>query len=335
MDLRQLAALLAVADHGSFSAAARALHTVQSNVSTHVARLERELGVTLVDRANSTITEEGAVVVERARRIRAELDALTSDVASMHDEVIGAARIGVIGTTARWLVPLLCDRLSKDHPRVRLVVVDATTSMLLPQLARGELDLAVVNLPTNDPDVLEEPLFDEDRIVVAPLDHPLARYDTLELVQLADHELLLAAVGTVFRSELDADAASAGISLRAKAEVDGLRLVASLAFQGFGAAIVPASAAPDWLEPVGRWKRIPVRGLTRRSVGLVRRRRGLPSAAARAVQDVMRTVVRDQAHQQAGVYAAAERPRDDTLRDDHARREPERRREPLASDDDA
>src|SRR5690242_292627 len=102
MDLRQLNALLAVAEHGSFSAAARALHTVQSNVSTHVARLERELGATLIDRATGGLTEEGEVVAARARRIQSELDALTADVASLHDEVAGAVRAGVIGTTARW-----------------------------------------------------------------------------------------------------------------------------------------------------------------------------------------------------------------------------------------
>ena len=57
MDLRQLNALLAVAEHGGFSAAARALHTVQSNVSTHVARLEKELGATLIDRATGRPTK--------------------------------------------------------------------------------------------------------------------------------------------------------------------------------------------------------------------------------------------------------------------------------------
>lgn len=306
MDLRQLFALLAVADHGTFSAAARSLHTVQSNVSTHVARLERELGVTLVDRANSVVTEEGRVVVDRARRIRAELDSLTSDVASMHDEVTGSARVGVIGTTARWLVPILFDRLSKEHPQVKLVVVDATTSMLLPQLGRGEIDLAVVNLPTQDPDVLEQPLFDEDRVVIAPAEHPLALASQLTLAELANHELLLAAVGTVFRSELDAAAAEAGVTLKAKAEVDGLRLVASLAFQGFGAAIVPASAAPDWLLSAGRWKRIPVVGMRRRSVGLVRRRRGLPSAAARAVHEVICDAVRAESSLQIGIHPTLE-----------------------------
>src|SRR5438874_1871649 len=107
MDLRQLAALVAVAEHGTFSAAADALHTVQSNVSTHVARLERELGTTLVDRSAGRLTEEGELVVARARRVHAELDALAADVASLRHEVEGTTRVGVIGTTARWLVPTL------------------------------------------------------------------------------------------------------------------------------------------------------------------------------------------------------------------------------------
>ncbi len=301
MDLRQLQALLAVADHGSFSAAARALHTVQSNVSTHVARLERELGVQLVDRAAGTITEEGHVVIERARRVRAELDALVSDVASLRDEVHGSARVGIIGTTARWLAPLLVEKLDLLHPKVQLVIVDATTSLLLPQLGRGELDLAVANLPTGDAEVVEEPLFDEDRVLIAPSDHPLAEHDELTLVQIAEYPLILAAKGTVFRGELDMDAEAAGVELQAKAEVDGLRLVASLAFQGFGPAVLPASAAPGWLDPVGRWKLIPLKGLAPRSVGLVKRRRGLPSAAARATRDVIRLVVREHGLAQPGI----------------------------------
>jgi len=74
MDLRQLSALVAIADHGSFSAAARALFTVQSNVSGHIGKLERELGVTLIDRSAGRLTDEGERVLERARRILNELD---------------------------------------------------------------------------------------------------------------------------------------------------------------------------------------------------------------------------------------------------------------------
>ena len=105
----------------------------------------------------------------------------------------------------------------------------------------------------------------------------------MTFADLADHELLLEPAGTAFRDELDREVAAAGIELRAKAEVDGLRLIATLAFQGFGAAIVPATAAPDWLE--GSWRRVPVDGLARRSVGLARRSRGLLPAPARALRE--------------------------------------------------
>ena len=76
MELRHLQALTAISDHGTFSAAADHLGTVQSNISAHVARLEKELGAPLIDRADGRLTEEGTVVVARARRILSELDAL-------------------------------------------------------------------------------------------------------------------------------------------------------------------------------------------------------------------------------------------------------------------
>ena len=85
MELRHLQALTAISDHGTFSAAAEHLGTVQSNISAHVARLEKELGTPLIDRADGRLTEEGTVVVARARRILSELDALLSDVAACKD----------------------------------------------------------------------------------------------------------------------------------------------------------------------------------------------------------------------------------------------------------
>ena len=302
MDLRQLAALVAVAEAGSFSAAARAMHTVQSNVSTHIARLERELGVTLYDRASGTLTDEGQAVVSRARHIQGELDALNADVAALRDEVTGSVRLGCIGTSARWLVPLVLEEVTLQHPKVHVVVVDATTTSLIPRLVAGDLDLAVVNLPITHEELVVEPLFDEDRVVIAPAGHPLATRDRVAFTDLSEHELLLEPVGTSFRDELDREARAAGIKLRAKAEVDGLRLIATLAFEGFGAAIVPATAAPAWLE--GRWRRVAVDGLARRAVGLARRQRGLLAAPARALHAAVIAVAATGGERLDGVHSA-------------------------------
>ena len=300
MDLRQLAALVAVADTGTFSAAADLLHTVQSNVSTHVARLERELGVTLVDRAQGRLTEEGEAVVARARRVASELDALVADVASLRDEVEGAVRMGVIGTTGRWLMPHLLAGMEAAHPKVRVGVLEGNTTALVPHLVGGRLDLAVVNLPVTDPDVTVDLLFEEDLLLVAPLDHPLASSDDeITMAEVAEHDILLPPHGASIRVDLDAAAAEAGVELRAKAELDGMRLMASLTLEGYGAAVLPSSAVPGWLE--GDWVRRPIRGVPRRRVGIGRRRRGLPSAPARALTDVIRQVVVERAGDLPGV----------------------------------
>jgi LysR family hydrogen peroxide-inducible transcriptional activator len=302
MDLRQLQALVAIADHGSFSSAAAALHTVQSNVSSHVAHLERELGVQLVDRQAGQLTDEGHAVVERARRVAAELEAVVTDVAALRSDVAGTVRVGMIGTTARWLAPLLLDRVALEHPNVRLVLGEGTSATLEPHLTSGALDAAVVNLPQTSPDVVERPLFDEDVILVVPDTHPLAQRTDLALADLEGLELLLPAPGTTFREELDAAARSASVTLRPKAELDGLRLIAALTLRGYGPAIIPATGAAEKLEG---YARVSIAGMPARRVGVVTRRRSRPSAPARALLQVLDAVIAEHLDDQYGLHRPA------------------------------
>jgi LysR family hydrogen peroxide-inducible transcriptional activator len=299
MDLRQLHALLAVAEHHSFSAAARALHTVQSNVSTHVARLEKELGSVLIDRARGELTPEGEIVADRARRVIGELRSIEHDLASLRDDVSGHVRLGIIGTTARWLAAPLLESIHTSFPRIDVVIIEATTTSLLPQLVSERLDAAVVNLPVDHPDVDSRPLFEEDRIVVAPLGHPLAGNERLTLAELAGHQVLMPPSGTAFRDEIDTDARRARVELQTLAEVDGLRLLTSMAFQGYGPALVPASAAPRYLS--GDWVRLPVDGLSPRAVGIAVPRRSPPSAPTRAAIDSLLTLITTTASELASI----------------------------------
>ena len=299
MDVRQLDSLIAVVDHGGFSAAGRALHTVQSNVSAHIARLERELGVTLIDRASGALTEQGTVVVARARRIRAEIDAIPTDLAAIRDEVTGRVRIGLIGTTARWIVPTLVERMATRHPRVRLEVHDATTATLTMQLMAGAIDLAVVTLPVEHPGVSIAPLFSEERLLAVSANHPLEHRTRIDLTDLDGIPLVLEPEGRPFRALLESLFAERGCSLVARAEVDGTRLMTSMVFEGFGAAIVPATAIPLWLG--GNWRTMTIDGLPGRSVGLATRRHGLLSAPSRSLVDVLREVIADRASRHPGI----------------------------------
>lgn len=300
MDLRQLATLVAIADHGSFSAAARALYTVQSNVSSHIARLEKELGVALVDRQRGGLTDEGLAVVERARRVLNEVDDIAADVASRGEIVRGESRLGVIGTTARWLLPQLLGQVHERHPSIHLTIHEGNTSGLLPRVVSGHIDAALVHLPVDEPELSIEPLFAEDLLLLTHTRHPLSRCDTVSLRELAATPLLLPPAGTALRRVIDRAAANAGATLQAQAEIDGVRLLASLAFEGFGAAIVPATSIPGWLK--GDFRRVTVPGLPRRVVGWAQRRRPVPSAPTRALHDVLHEVIAKQGPRQPGVH---------------------------------
>ncbi len=290
MELRHLQALVAINDHGTFSAAADHLGTVQSNISAHVARLERELGAPLIDRTNGRLSEQGEVVVARARRILTELDALAADVAACSDEVRGTVRVGMIGTTARWLVPQVIERTASRHPELSLVVVEGTTNGLEPQLAAGQLDLAVLNQPLVNGEFVATPLFEEDLVLVVPVGHPLTRLRRpVTFDDVAGMKLILPLAGTAFRDELDRAVGPLGVTLEASTEIDGLRLIASLTFEGYGPAILPATAIPSYLRD--RFQPVMIEGLPRRKVGVAQRSRGLPSAPTIALLEVLASTV--------------------------------------------
>ena len=203
MDVRQLAALVAIADHGTFSAAARALFTVQSNVSSHVARLEKELGTELVDRTHGGLTDDGLRVVERARRVLREVDEIAAELAQRDGDVVGDVRLGMLGTTARWLLPRLLSEMSARHPHVRVIVAEGSTSVLIPALLSGQYDAAIVHLPIDEPELNIEPLFAEDLLLLAGDGHPLADRSSIHLAELAGHRLLLPPPGSALRRVLD------------------------------------------------------------------------------------------------------------------------------------
>jgi DNA-binding transcriptional LysR family regulator len=289
MDLRQLGALVAIADTGSFSAAADALSTVQSNVSAHVKKLERELNTELVDRSTGQLTETGGLVVGRARRARAELDALMSDLLALQHDVSGTVRIGIIGTTARWLVPQLLDLAPSRFPHLIPVFIESTTTTLDSQLGSGQVDIAVLNLPHSAGDLAFTPLFEEELVLICDRSDPLAAREEIAPSELSGLPLLLPCRGTAFRDELEAAMLPLGVTLQSRAEVDGTRLIATLVFEGYGPAILPASALPSYLRD--RWAVVRVRGIPSRLVGVAQRARSLPSAPARAVLEMLTTIV--------------------------------------------
>jgi DNA-binding transcriptional LysR family regulator len=300
MDIKQLQALVGIADQGTFSEAANALGTVQSNISGRIARLEAELGGPLIDRSSGHLTTAGEMVVARARRILTEVTSIYADVSASAHEVQGEVSLGVIGTTGRWLIPRLLEAQRRDFPLLRLRITEGTNSSLEPRLASGQIDLAVLMQPVLHDDLNDTELFNEDITLLVPLSHPLAHRTSVTLHEVAAIDVLLPLSGTPLRREIDDAAEGLGVTLKPLLEVDGLRTLASLAFDGHGPAVLPATALPRHLR--NEFVAIPLEGIPPRRVALAVRRYGFPPSNVRAVRALLFDLVANGVDLPSGVH---------------------------------
>ena len=292
MELRHLDTLLAIAEEGSFTAAADVLATVQSNVSDQVRQLEEELGAPLLirSRRGATPTEFGAVVLERARRVRRELDAMRADLSMLQGLQAGHASLGVVGTASRWLIPALVADLRMLAPGVQLRVNEAASERLFAEVADGELAQAVITEPVADRRLELEHLLDEELIGLGATDGPDLGPEPVPLARLAREPLILPPPDNPLRREVEAAAAADGITLAVPIVIEGIRLIADMVAAGGGVSVLPETAIPPELHGVRKVKlaRVPPRRL-----GLVTARDTQLSLADRAVRDsVLRLVKR-------------------------------------------
>jgi LysR family hydrogen peroxide-inducible transcriptional activator len=289
MELRHLETLLAIAEEGSFTAAADALATVQSNVSDQVRQLEAELGVPLLvrSRKGAEPTEFGVLVLDRARRVNRELEAMRADLALLQGLDAGYARLGVVGTASRWLVPALVADLRDRAPGVRLRVNEGASERLFTELVDGELAQAVVTEPVDDRRLVVEHLLEEELIGLVGRDVELPR-EPVPLAEFAKFPLVLPPDPNPLRIEVDRAAEAIGISLTVPVEVEGIRLIADLVVAGNYASILPETAIPPELRHV---RTVTIAGLPPRRLAMVSARDAQLSLADQAVRDSVRNLV--------------------------------------------
>ncbi len=289
MEFRHLETLVTIDEEGTFTAAASELRTVQSNVSEQVRQLEDELGVTLLarGRGGATATESGRVVIDRARRIRREIELMHEELAALRGLQVGDATFGVVGTASRWLVPQLVARLRDAAPGVRLLVHEGASERLMVEVLEQELSMAVVTAPVRDSRLHFEHLADEPMVGLAPAGADLPP-GPLKVTDLAHMRLVLPPEVNPLRAEIDAAAAHLGVHLEVPVEVEGIRLIADLVAAGAGIAVLPETAVPPMLDGLVTFA---IADLPPRHLGLVTLRNSPMSLADQAVRDSVLEIV--------------------------------------------
>jgi LysR family transcriptional regulator, transcription activator of glutamate synthase operon len=281
MELRQLRYLDAVARRRSFTRAALDLHIAQSALSQQVGRLERELGVELLRRTTRRVevTEAGELALARARRALAEADGLRADLDALQGLVRGTLRLGGVPPVGPAHPAALIAEFTRAHPGVGVTVREDVAFTLLRQLREGDLDLVMALVDPDSLDGLEGVrLLAEELVVVAPLDHPVARAKRVRVERLEGEALVTYSAGSSLRDALRA-LVPAG---RVVAEANDLETVRELTARGLGVTLMPRSVVASHGE------RLAIRPLSPRQalpVSLVWRAGESLTPAARAYRE--------------------------------------------------
>jgi len=281
MDTRDLTTFATVARLGGMGRAARALNTVQSNVTQRVRRLEETLGVALFERSRSgaRLTAAGARLMPYAGR----LDALLEEAhrAARDDGAPrGILAVGSLETTAALrLSPLLASYVAA-HPEVDLVLRTGTTGELVERVLARELEGAFVCGPIAHADLVATPLFEEE---LALLSAPAHR-SVAELLRQRDLRLIILRAGCSYRQRLEELLARRGIVGLRRLEFGTLEAILGAVAAGLGITLMPrALVGPSW-----RGGRIAVHRLPKAEARVqtlfVRRRDMLCSSALLAFQ---------------------------------------------------
>ena len=212
MELHQLRYLVAVAEEGTFTAAARREHVAQSAVSVAVRQLERELGVALLERGRhgASLTTAGAAVLGAARQALAAVGQVGEVAAALTGLLRGRVVVGmVVGCTSVVLAELLA-AFSQEHPAVEVALVEGNSTSLIDDLLAGRVDVAWVGRADAPPPGIETAvLYAEEQVaVVAPASRRAGDAAVLDLAALRGERLITLPPGTGGRVALEAACAA-------------------------------------------------------------------------------------------------------------------------------
>lgn len=292
LNLRDIRALVAVADAGSFTRAAERLHLSQPALTVQIRRLEEVVGARLFDRnsRNVALTPTGRELLPILRKSLQDMENVLRDARALGEGQSGTIRIACLPTFAASALPELVIDLKREVPRVRFEVRDVVASTVNALVRNEEADIGLTGGDVLDP-MLEVLCTGADRLVaVCPGDHSLARKRRIGLRDLAKASLVLTAPGTSVRAVVDAALSESREPLDIACEPTYMMTAVAMVRAGLGVTILPETARELRAEPGLVAKEIDHPAFLR-SIAIVKKRgRTLPAIAERFVMLMRRAV---------------------------------------------
>ncbi len=288
MELFQLQYFVAVVEEGNFTRAAARCHISQPALSQQIQKLERECGTQLLDRSSRRVrvTPAGKALYEKARTILALATDMFEEVQQHSAYGSGRAVLGAIPTVAPYLLPELLTEFRRSFPEAEVIVHEDLTENLLAACRSGEVDLAIMAEPVDEPGLKVQALGSEPLLLALPSDHPLARKRAASLRQLEREPfVLISEVHCLGRQILEL-CTREGYNPTVRCQSAQLLTVQRLVEAGMGISLIPEMATRSNVCPGVVYRRI-ARQRPERTLVVVRHEQRPQSGAVLALLDAV------------------------------------------------
>ncbi len=298
MDIKQLKYFIAIAEEGSLSAASARLHVAQPSLSQHVIKVERELGVTLIERSprGIVLTESGQILLRHAREICASMDACREKVRQSGGVPRGDVNFGLPSSVSMVLSVPLTETVLVELPHVKLRVIEAMSGFIRAWLEDQSIDLAFLYEVSELKNCDVQELMSEDlHFFAAPDNWPLSvpPGTPVSLKDIQGLDLILPSPHHGLRQTIERYARSLGKPFKVVIEMDALAQIKELVVRGTGYTILAPVAAYDRVQRGELVMSRIVEPVMSRPVYLVRNRAKPVTEASRAVERITADVVED------------------------------------------
>jgi DNA-binding transcriptional LysR family regulator len=280
MDTQLLEAFIAVAESGSFSAAAERIHVTQPAVSKRIAQLEETLACRLFDRIarQVTLTEAGEALLPRAHRILQEVDDTRQAISDLSGEISGRLRLAISHHIGLHRLPPILKRFAQQHPSATIDVDFMDSEKAYEGILQGRFEVAVITLaPQPHPKVEASIVWPDPLVFMTADDHPLCRVTAPTLETLRKFPAILPGMGTYTGRMARGVFDEHGIPLPATMATNYLETIKMMVSIGLGWSLLPESMLESGL------KAIEIPGIhIERQLGYIHHRDKSLSNAARA-----------------------------------------------------
>lgn len=292
--LRQLQYAVTVAEARSFRRAAERCHVSQPSLSAQVRELEEALGVQLFerDRRGMLITTAGSELIERMRRVLAEVEDVRSAAGHFLDPLARTLRIGAIPTIGPYLLPTATRVLREEHPRLKLTWLEEKTDALVRRIREGRLDGGFLALEAGIAELDYETIADDPFVLATPAGHPLGRASApIPFRRLQGERILLLDEGHCFRDQVIEFCSRRGVE-ELSVRATSLPTLVQMVSADMGITFLPRLAVPAEIPRSDLRTRPITEPVPHRTVVLAWRRRSALAAVMREIAGTVRRAIR-------------------------------------------